>query len=120
MRLFIQENEGTDENQRNDAQYTEPDDSLHCPFLSCFCESRARARGRSGYSSCSATIGFTAAALSAGISDASTPEMTNTTSAITAVLKSNSGRLKNPDLPPPASSIFAMTCNRKAPPTTPV
>src|ERR1700730_1918116 len=103
MRLFIQENECTDENQGNDAQYKEPDDSLHC----------------AGYSSCSATIGFTAAALAAGISDASTPEMTSTASAITAVLKSNSGRLKNPGLPPPASSIFAMACSRSAPTTSP-
>ena len=62
---------------------------------------------------CKATMGFTAAALAAGINDASTPETTSTTSAMIAVLKSTSGAPKNPALPPLASSIFAIDLDQQ-------
>ena len=65
-------------------------------------------------------MGFTAAALAAGINEASKPEATNTASAMIAVWNSTSGVPKNPALPPLASSIFAIDPINSAPTTRPL
>src|SRR5205814_10461531 len=98
----VQEHHAAHKHQQDHCRYTELDNSLH--------ESR--------YSSCSATIGLTAAARLAGIRDASTPAVINTARAVMAVSKSTAGRLKNPGLPS-GPSIVAMAWITSVPTTRP-
>src|SRR6185436_12048017 len=107
LRFAVQEHQRADEHQRDHTENDVLDDSFHCS-------------SSWNYSSCSATMGLTAAALAAGISEASSPEITSTTSATIAVLNSTSGGPMKPALPPAAFNALAMVSISRVPTTRPL